>query len=123
MTLTETHAKLYTGLTGDEAGAPDALPDLLPLCVSTGLGWRVPRPPLVVLAFIGIEWRIVKPARVGDTVYTRSRMSAKRAMRDAGVLITENEVLDHRGEVLQSGRFTYLVAKRPSAEKEKPHGV
>jgi acyl dehydratase len=123
LTLTETHAKLYRGLTGDEGAAADTVPDLLPLCVSTGLGWRVARPPLVVLAFIGIEWRILRTARVGDTVHSRSRMTAKRSMRDAGVIITENEIVDQRGDVVQSGRFTYLVAKRPAVDKESPHGV
>jgi hypothetical protein len=36
----------------------------------------------------------------------------KRPMRDAGVLIEEREIVDQRGEVVQRGRLTYLVAKR-----------
>ena len=68
MTLTEAHAALYRGLTGDAPDDPAAIPDLLPLCLSTGLGWRIARPPLVVLAFMGFEWAIHRPLRVGDTV-------------------------------------------------------
>ena len=47
-----------------------------------------------------------------DTIMSRSRVVTKRPMRDAGVVVEEREVVDQRGEVVQRGRFTYLVAKR-----------
>lgn len=114
MTVTEAHASLYRGLSGDPA-ASGGVPDLLPLCLATGLGWRVARPPLAVLAFMGIEWEIVQPLRVGDTIRGRSRVMTKRALRDGGFLAEEHEIVDERGEVLQRGRFSFLVAKRPAA--------
>ena len=68
---------------GSSAGPPapsrDAVPDLLPLCLSSGLGWRVPQPPLAVLAFMGFEWKFHLPLRVGDTIRSRSRSAAKRS--------------------------------------------
>jgi acyl dehydratase len=112
LTLTEAHAGLYGGLTGDTA-APGLVPDLLPLCVLTGLGWRVPQPPLYVLAFMGLEWTVERPLRVGDTMRTRSRVVTKRAMREGGIVIERREILDQRDEVVQHGRFTYLVGRRP----------
>jgi acyl dehydratase len=112
MTLTEAHAALYRGLTGDVGGDPTVIPDLLPLCLSTGLGWRMARPPLVVLAFMGFEWTIHRPLRVGDTVHSRARAAVKRSMRDAGVIVQAHDIVDQRGEVAQGGRFTFLVAKR-----------
>ena len=115
MTVTETHASLYRGLSGDTAAAPEAVPELLPLCLATGLGWRIARPSLVILAFMGIEWEIVQPLTVGDTIHGRSRAVAKRAMRDGGLLVEEHEIVDQRGEVIQRGRFSFLVAKRPTA--------
>ena len=115
MTVTEAHVALYAGLSGDHSDSPDIAPPLLALCLSTGLGWRIERPPLVVLAFMGIEWKIEQPLRIGDTVRSRSRTALKRSMRDAGVVIEEHEIVSHRGEVLQHGRFTFLVAKRPVA--------
>jgi acyl dehydratase len=114
MTVTEAHVALYRGLTGDDADAPGIVPDLLPLCLSTGLGWRIPRPPLAVLAFMSIDWQIVRPARVGDTVRSRSRTAIKRSMRDNGVVIEEHQIVDQRDDVVQHGRFTFLVAKRGS---------
>jgi hypothetical protein len=59
MTLTETHAALFASLASTRVAEPGTVPDLLPLCVSSGLGWRVPQPPLAVLAFMGFEWRFL----------------------------------------------------------------
>jgi acyl dehydratase len=114
LTVTEAHVALYTQLTDDDAPGAGVAPELLALCLSTGLGWRIERPPLVVLAFMGIEWKILRPLRVGDTIRSISRTAVKRAMRDGGVVIEEHSIIDQRGDMLQSGRFTFLVAKRPS---------
>ena len=125
-TLTEADVVQYVGLTGeweprttDEEAARRSesggrvIPDLLPLCMSSGLGWRVPQPPLSVLAFMAFEWEFSLPLRVGDTIRSRSRTVAKRAMKDGGVVVEAREILNQRGEVVQSGRLTLLVAKRP----------
>ena len=115
LTVTETHVNMYLGLTRDLAADSAAVPELLPLCLTTGLGWRAPQPPPAVLAFMGCEWHTVRPVRVGDTIYSRARTVTKRTMRDGGVVVEEREVLDQHDEVVQRGRFTFLVAKRPPA--------
>jgi acyl dehydratase len=115
MTLTQTHAALYSGLTGDAPDEPDAIPDLLPICLQTGLGWRGLRRPLAVLAFMSIDWKIHRAARVGDTIHGRARAVSKRPMREGGVLIEHHEIVDQHGDVLQSGRFVFLVARRAAA--------
>ena len=126
-TLTEADVIRYVGLTGQweplttdsefarqtELGAR-VIPDLLPLCISIGLGWRVPHPPLAVLAFMSAEWNFLLPLRVGDTIGSRSRAVAKRAMKDGGVLVEEREIVNQHGTVVQSGKLTFLVAKRPT---------
>jgi len=112
LTLTEAHVSIYQGITRELGDDAALVPDLLPLCFTTGLGWRVPKPPLAVLAFMGLDWQVVRRLRVGDTIHSRSRIATKRPMRDGGVVIEEREVIDQRGEVVQRGRFTYLVAKR-----------
>ncbi len=125
-TLTEADVVRYAGLTGewerratDEAFAHGSefggrvVPDLLPVCVSSGLGWRAPQPPLAILAFMGFEWTFSLPLRIGDTIRNRSHTVAKRAVKDGGVVVEEREILNQRGEVVQSGRLMLLVAKRP----------
>lgn len=126
LTLTDAHVVRYAGLTGEweprttdevAAGRTETggrvVPELLPFCLSSGLGWRVPQPPLAVLAFMGFEWTLSLPLRIGDTIRSRSRTVAKRSMKDGGVVVEEREILNQRGEVAQSGRLTLLVAKRP----------
>ena len=114
LTLTSAHVSLFTGVTADPVlRDPDAVPDLLPLCLSSGLGWRVPRPPLAVLAFMGFEWRFHVPLKVGDTIHSVSLTVAKRSMREGGVIIEERRIVNQRGESVQSGRLTLLVERRP----------
>jgi acyl dehydratase len=113
MTVTQTHVTIYAGLTDDVAPA-GTVPDLLPLCLTIGLGWRVNLPPLAVMAFMGFEWQTNAPVRIGDTIHSRSRTAVKRSMREGGVVIEEREVINQRGEVVHQGRFTFLVAKRPA---------
>jgi acyl dehydratase len=113
LTVTEAHVSLYRGLTDDQGGPSSGVPDLLPLCLSTGLGWRLNRAPLAVLAFMSVDWHIVRPLKAGDTIRSRARAVAKRSLREGGVLIEEHEIVDQHGEAVQHGRFTFLVAKRP----------
>jgi acyl dehydratase len=51
---------------------------------------------------------------VGDTIHSRSRTAVKRAMREGGVIVEEREVINQRGETVQHGKFTFLVARRPA---------
>jgi 3-hydroxybutyryl-CoA dehydratase len=116
VTLTRAHVALFTGVTGDTVlRDPGDVPELLPLCLSSGLGWRVPRPPLAVLAFMGFEWRFLVPVRVGDTIHSISRTLTKRRMREGGVILEERRIVNQRGETAQSGKLTLLVARRPIA--------
>jgi acyl dehydratase len=114
ITVTEAHVALYGGVTGDLAPASGVAPSLLLLCLTTGLGWRIPQPPLAVLAFMGVEWHVDAPLAVGDTIHSRSKTAVKRAMREGGVIIEERQVINQRGETVQHGKFTFLVARRPA---------
>jgi hypothetical protein len=114
MTVTEAHVALYAGIAQEPLDDPYAVPAFLPLCLTTGLGWRAPQPPLAVLAFLSIEWEIVGHLQVGDTIHSRARTALKRSMREGGVVVEDREVVNQRGEVVQKGRFTFLVGKRPT---------
>jgi acyl dehydratase len=120
MTVTATHVALLGGLTGEPLADPGAAQDLLPLILSSGLGWRVAAPPMAVLAFMGCEWRFLLPVRVGDTVRAVTKVAAKRQMKDGGVVIEERRILNQREQVIQSGRTTVLVARRPAPADAVP---
>jgi len=113
ITVTETHVSLYLGLTREPAAAPADVPAALPLCMSIGLGWRVKEPPLAVLAFVGFEWRFLLPVHVGDTIRSRTWTTTKRSVREGGIVMEGREILNQRDQVVQAGKITLLVAKRP----------
>lgn len=116
MTVTAAHVSLYAGVSGEGPAAdPEVVPPLLALCLSSGLGWRVPRPPLVVLAFMAFDWKFHLPIRVGDTIRSRSHTASKRSLKEGGVVFEHRDIVNQRGEIVQSGRLTLLVAKRKPA--------
>src|SRR2546422_1806205 len=84
LTITSAHVAIYLGLTRELADDGGAVPDVLPLCFTTGLGWRGPKPPLVVLAFMGLDWQGARPVRARDTILSPARGVAQRPRRDAG---------------------------------------
>jgi 3-hydroxybutyryl-CoA dehydratase len=122
MTLTRAHVALFSGLTDNRSDDPHAVPELLPLCLSSGLGWRVPHPPPVILAFMGFDWQFLLPARVGDTIRGVSKSVAKRSLKEGGVLVEERQILNQRHEVLQRGKLTLLIARRPTLHRAPAGG-
>mgnify|MGYP003577866755 FL=1 len=52
---------------------------------------------------------------MGDTIHSVSTTVAKRSMKDGGVVVEERRILNQHGDLVQSGRLTLLVAKRPAA--------
>jgi len=50
---------------------------------------------------------------VGDTIRSASKTVAKRLLKESGVIIEERTILNQRDEILQSGKLTLLVARRP----------
>lgn len=122
-TVTEADLVTFAVLAGDHAfldlssraGGPAAVPEFLALALSSGLGFRVPQGQLLVLAFMGLEWRFLAPVRIGDTIRGRIRIAQKRELKAGGVVVEERAILNQRGEVVQEGKITLMVAKRGAA--------
>jgi acyl dehydratase len=121
-TLTEADCVRFAAISGDYealdrtrdgAGIEAAVPDTLVIAVTSGLGFRVPVAQPLVLAFMVLDWRFLAPVRVGDTVHCRMAVTAKRGMREGGVLVEKREIVNQRGEVVQEGEYKLLVARRP----------
>jgi acyl dehydratase len=123
-TITEADLRGYAAISGDhgaldvspsEPGSPPAVPDLLVMAVSSGLGFRLPVEQPQVLAFMVLDLRARLPVRLGDTVRCRIRVAGKRPMRDGGVLVEQRQIVNQRGEVVQEAEYKLLVARRPRA--------
>src|SRR5256712_12844342 len=97
LTITSAHVAIYLGLTRELADDGGAVPDVLPLCFTTGLGWRGPEPPPVVLAFMGLDWQGLRPRPGRGTNISPARGGEKRPRRGARGVVAEGRGGGHRG--------------------------
>lgn len=127
-TVTEADVVAFAGLSGDynpihtdaefAAGTPFGqriAHGLLGLSIASGLAGRTGMLEGTALAFLAIEdWRFAKPILFGDTVRVRIKVIEARASSKpgAGVLRRRIELVNQRGEVVQSGTFVTLVKAR-----------
>lgn len=89
---------------------------MLGLSILTGLGSRSGILDGSAIAFLGIEeWKFSGPILFGDTVHVRMTVSEVRpsSKPGAGVLKRRMELVNQRGEVVQSGTFVTLVRAKP----------
>ena len=123
-TVTEADVVRFAGIAGDHEGLDwsrtgpgetPPVPDMMIVGFTSGLGFRVPVPQPLVLAFMVFDWRFLAPVRLGDTLHCRIQVTAKRGLKEGGVLVEKREVLNQRGEVVQEGEYKILVARRPRA--------
>lgn len=123
-TVTEADVVRFAGISGDpdgldrsrvRPGEAAAVPDTMIIALTSGLGFRVPAAQPLVLAFMVCDWHFLAPVRVGDTVYCQTQVTAKRGLKEGGVLVEKREILNQRGEVVQEGEYKLLVARRPRA--------
>ena len=71
-----------------------------------------------IVAFLGADdLRHTAPVFAGDTIDVRAEVTEARATSagDAGVVTIRYVTRNQRGETVQHGKFTFLVAKRPAA--------
>jgi acyl dehydratase len=129
-TITEADVVAFAGLSGDfnpihtDAEFAAASPfkqriahGALGLAIVTGLGGRTGMLDGTAIAFLGIEeWRFSKPIFLGDTVHVRMTVTDARpsSKPGSGVLKRKMELVNQRGEVVQSGIFVTLVRARKS---------
>jgi acyl dehydratase len=121
-TITEADVVSFGAISGDqdildfttgEAGLPPAVPDLLVMVITSGLGFRAPAETPQVLAFMVFDLQIHLPVRIGDTIRCRIRVAGKRPMKDVGVIVERRQMVNQRGDVVQEAEYKLLVARRP----------
>ena len=87
----------------------------LGLSICTGMTHELGHLDGTAIAALGVdEWRYLKPILLGDTVHLRSTVvSARPASKpDRGVLVRRMELVNQRGDVVQTGLMTTLVLTR-----------
>lgn len=126
-TITEADLVQFAGMSGDfnpihtdhlyAAESPYGRPivyGLLILSMVTGLTARLGIFDGTIIAMLGIDdWRFVGPVFVGDTIYVRMTITAKRetSKADRGILVRGYEVMNQRDEVVQTGSMTLMIRR------------
>ncbi|EED99754.1 MaoC domain protein dehydratase [Burkholderia multivorans CGD1] len=127
-TITETDVVTFSWLSGDvnpmhtdaEYSAKSALGQriahgALGLSVSTGLSAQLGQLIGTAIAALGVdEWRFLAPIFLGDTVHLRATIVSARTTSkpDRGVLKRRMELINQRGEIVQTGVMTTMVLTR-----------
>jgi acyl dehydratase len=125
VTITEAHVVAFAGLTGDfhplhmdevHARATPFKARIAhgPLVFSIGTGLFSRADPLDSIAFLGMEWRLLKPVFFGDTIHVRSTLVDTRVTSSGDRAIVEHmrEVRNQREEVVQSGTTKIMMLVR-----------
>jgi acyl dehydratase len=129
-TITETDVVAFAGLSGDynqlhtNVEFAKSTPfgqriahGLLGLAIASGLGNRLGFLEGTALAFLGLDWKFKKPIFIGDTITLKARVAQKKEMRrmGGGIINFTVSILNQRGETVQEGQWTVLVASRPES--------
>ena len=91
---------------------------MLGIVIHSGLSQMLGLMEGTILAFLGMTWDFHLPIKIGDTVHVVQRVKEMRetSKTDRGVLTFQKELINQRGEVVQTGTTTVLLAKRKTSE-------
>jgi acyl dehydratase len=93
----------------------------LVLAIATGLRQQQNVFRGTLKAWLGMrEWRFQAPVRIGDTIHVVTEIKERRETKDAasGLVVQAVEVHNQRDEVVASGEFVTLMARRAAALAE-----
>jgi acyl dehydratase len=91
---------------------------MLGIVIHTGLSQMLGIMEGTLLAFLGMTWQFHLPIKLGDTIHVVQRVREMRegAKADRGVLTFEKELVNQKGEVVQTGTTTVLLKKKNFTE-------
>lgn len=94
---------------------------MLGIVVHSGLSQMLGIMEGTLLAFLGMSWQFHIPIRLGDTVHVVQRVKEMHegTKPDRGVLTFDKELVNQKGEIVQTGTTTVLLKKRSFKEYEE----
>lgn len=123
LTVTEAHIVGYAGLTGDvhpihmnaDYAKASQFGDRLaqgPLVFGIGMGMLLQADPLDTIAFLGMDWKIVGPVKIGDTIHLRTTVHDMRVTSsgDRAIVTHHCEIVNQSGQVVQKGLTKVIMA-------------
>jgi acyl dehydratase len=66
-----------------------------------------------------LSWKFSGPIKFGDTIHAIIQISSMRPTRapDRGIIVQATQLLNQRGEIVQSGELTLMVKRRPASDE------
>ena len=133
-TVTETDVVMFSYVSGDnnpmhtdaEASARSPLGERVAhgafgFAMATGLSHRMGQLDGTAIASLAIdEWRFLGPIRLNDTIRLRTTVVSARTTSkpDRGVLVRRMDLLNQRGELVQTGLTSVMVRTRAGLTQE-----
>jgi len=127
-TITEADIVMFTGLSGDfnplhideefAKGTPHGTriaQGLLGASIASGLVSQTGLLAGTALGFLGMTWKFTGPIKAGDTIHVVQTVIEARASKTPGrgVLTRRMDVVNQRGEVVQTGEWAVSVKTKP----------
>ena len=90
---------------------------LLGTIIHSGLAFQLTSES--ILAFLELTWQFKLPIYIGDTIHVKQVVKEMRnsSKQNQGILTFEKEVFNQKGDVVQTGTTTILIAKRCYSQK------
>lgn len=88
---------------------------VLVLGIATGLTQRMGVFDGSAIALLGLEWEFKGPVKINDTIRLKMTIGGLRESKkgDRGIVVRDYEILNQRNELVQTGKITVMVRKRP----------
>ena len=87
---------------------------MLGMVIHSGLSQMLGIMEGTLVAFLGMTWSFQLPIKIGDTVHVVQRVKEMRetSKADRSLVTFEKELINQRGEIVQRGTTTVLLARR-----------
>lgn len=85
---------------------------LLGVIMHAGLSYQLTEDS--ILALLELTWQFKAPIFIGDTIHVEQLVEDLRdsSQGDRGILTFDKKIINQKGEVVQTGKTTILLAKR-----------
>lgn len=85
---------------------------LLIVIMHAGLSYQLTEDS--ILALLELSWKFKAPIFIGDTIHVEQTVADLResSRGDRGILTFDKKIINQKGEVVQTGKTTLLLAKR-----------
>ena len=94
---------------------------MLGIVIHSGLSQMLGIMEGTIIAFMNMTWNFHLPIRIGDTIHVVQRVKEMRetSKPDRGILVFEKELINQKGEKVQTGSTTTLMAREKGVPERK----